>query len=268
VGLFDVHAHLTSPRFHGEVDAVLSRARDAGVTTIISNGLNQDDNERVLALAERSELVQPALGLYPVDAVLPEMMRAGVDYPREDAVVRPAEESLEFIRTRLDRAVAIGEIGLDHHWVPEPFWERQEAIFRQLVALAMKADLPIIIHTRKAERRTFEILQEMAAPRVNWHCYSSRLKLGRQIAEAGHYLSIPANARRNETFRGLLRGADRRQLLLETDCPYLAPTPGERNEPKNVSETVQLTAELWGVEEKVVLSQLEDNFERLFRFRP
>jgi predicted metal-dependent TIM-barrel fold hydrolase len=162
VGLFDVHAHLTSSRFDADRTAVIERAAQAGVTTIISNGLNVSDNEKVLALAAEQPLVRAAFGLYPVDAVLPEMLALGVDYPRDDVAQHSPEETLEWIRRHADRAVAIGEIGLDHYWVPEALWQRQEQIFRQFVALAMELDLPIIIHTRKAERRTFEILLGIA----------------------------------------------------------------------------------------------------------
>lgn len=268
MGLFDVHAHLTSPKFEGDVDDVVARARAAGVTTIISNGLHVADNERVLALAARHSIVKPALGLYPVDAVLPEMTAAGVDYPRDDAEEVDFERTLSWLGEHASRAVAIGEIGLDHHWVPEPFWQRQEEIFRRLVGLALDVDLPVIIHTRKAESRTFEILVEMGARRVNWHCYSSRLKLAHRIAEAGHFLSVPANARRSETFTALLRDLPRSQLLLETDCPYLGPVPGERNEPSNVRGTLGYAAELWGESEEASLRALEENFERLFGFAP
>ncbi len=268
MGLFDVHAHLTSSAFEGELEGVLTRAQAAGVTTIISNGLNVTDNERVLRLAREQPLVRPAIGLYPVDAVLREMQAAGDDYPREDTDPFTAEETIEWISSHLSEAVAIGEIGLDHYWVKEPHWERQEQIFRSLVALALDADLPIIIHTRKAEARTFEILQEMGASRVNWHCFSSRLKLAKRIADSGHSLSVPANARRSETFTGLLRSLPRTQLLLETDCPYLSPEPGTRNEPAHVAQTVAYAAQLWGVSESSALSQLEENFERLFSFAP
>jgi len=268
VGLFDVHAHLTSRRFDDDRDEVIRRAAAAGVTTIISNGLNVSDNQQVLALSETQPLVRPAFGLYPVDAVLAEMTALGVDYPRDDVDVQTPEDTLAWIRQHAERAVAIGEIGLDHHWVPEALWARQEAVFRSLVALAIELDLPIIIHTRKAERRTLEVLLEMRAPRVNWHCYSSRLTLGRQIAEAGHFLSIPANARKNETFSGLLRGAKREQLLLETDCPYLAPEAGSRNEPANVRTTLAYAAELWQLPEAEAQATFERNFERLFRFAP
>lgn len=268
MGLFDVHAHLTSARFDADRDEVIRRAAAAGVTTIISNGLNVTDNEKVLALAAKQPVVRAAFGLYPVDAVLPEMLELGVDYPRDDVAQHSPEETLDWIRQHAGSAVAIGEIGLDHYWVPEALWQRQEQIFRQFVALAIELDLPIIIHTRKAERRTFEILLEMKAPRVNWHCYSSRLTLGRQIAEAGHYLSIPANARKNETFSGLLRGARREQLLLETDCPYLAPEAGVRNEPANVQTTLSYAAELWQLPQAEAQRTFERNFERLFGFAP
>lgn len=268
MGLFDVHAHLTSPRFASDIDEVIARAEAAGVSTIITNGLNVQDNQRVLALAERTRVVRPAIGYYPVDAVLTEMTEAGVDYPREDVDPHSAEDTIEWVRKHAERAVAIGEIGLDHHWVPEQFWQRQETIFRALVAIAMAADLPIIIHTRKAEARTFEVLQELGAPRVNWHCYSSRLNLAKRIAEAGHYLSVPANARRSETFTGLLRSLPRSQLLLETDCPYLSPEAGTRNEPRNVADTCMYASEIWETSPETAQAQLEENFERLFRFQP
>jgi TatD DNase family protein len=268
MGLFDVHAHLTSSAFTEDVDEVLTRAKKAGLTTIISNGLNIADNEQVLKLAARHPIVRPAIGFYPVDAVLPAMLEAGIDYPREDRDFRSAQETVEWIRNHLDQAVAIGEIGLDHHWVPEMFWQQQEEIFRSLIALAIEAELPIIIHTRKAEARTLEILEEMGAPKVNWHCFSSRLKLGRRIAEAGHFLSVPANARRSETFTGLLRSLPREQLLLETDCPYLSPEPGTRNEPANIVGTLAFAAELWQQTEAITLAQFEQNFESLFGFAP
>ncbi len=266
--LFDVHAHLTSPKFQGDVPAVLERAAEAGVTKIISNGLNRQDNEKVLALASENSLVRPALGLYPVDAVLPEMTEAGVEYPREDTQIEAAETVVEWIANNASDAIAIGEIGLDHHWVPEQFWTRQEEVFRSLVRIALDLDKPIIIHTRKAEARCFEILVELGVKRVNWHCYSSRLKLARQIADYGHFLSVPSNARRSETFTGMLRTLPRSQLLLETDCPYLGPAQGERSEPMHVRETARYASELWGMPLEQVAQTFEENFERLFREAP
>lgn len=266
--LFDVHAHLTSPKFAGEVPSLIERARAASVTKIISNGLNTKDNRAVLELSRAHSMVRPALGLYPVDAVLEEMLEAGVSYPREDTELESAETAIEWLGQNAGTAIAIGEIGLDHHWVPASLWERQEQVFRALVALALDLDKPIIIHTRKAEARCFEILNELGVKRVNWHCYSSRMKLAHRIAEQGHFLSVPSNARRSETFTAMLRDLPRTQLLLETDCPYLAPEPGQRSEPRHVRGTAEYAAELWEVSLSDASKQLEENFERLFREAP
>lgn len=268
MGWFDVHAHLTDSRLAAREDEVIGHAEAAGVTTIISNGLNPQDNVRVLELAQRQPIVTPALGLYPVDAVLQEMIALGVDYPRDDEPVVSADDAIDWLRSHVDEAFAIGEIGLDHYWVPCELWDRQEQVFRQLVQLAMDNDKPIIIHTRKAEKRTFDVLKEMGAERVNWHCYSSKVKLGRRIAEHGHYLSIPANARKADNFRRLLETLPRERVLLETDCPYLSPIRGELNEPANVAGTAQFAAELWGTSLSSVEEQLTENFTRLFGVAP
>jgi TatD DNase family protein len=269
VGLFDVHAHLTDRRLAPDSDAVVARARAAGVTTIISNGLNPADNQATLELAARYDIVRPALGLYPVDAVLPEMLAAGIEYPRDTEGPPPsAEASIEWLEEHLDDAFAIGEIGLDHYWVPEALWARQEAVFRRIVRLAMKADKAIIIHTRKAERRTLEVLQEEGATRVNWHCFSSKVKLAQRIAAAGHHLSIPANVRKAQNFQRMVERIPRDKLLLETDCPYLGPVRGELNEPANVAGTVDYVAEAWECSRAAVEEQMAENFETLFGVCP
>lgn len=267
MGLFDVHAHLTHPKIAPHQDDVLERARVAGVSTIVSNGLNPDDNEQVRALAAKSPLVRPAFGLYPVDAVRVQMDAMGVEYPREERAFTQ-EEAIGWVRDHVDEAFAVGEIGLDGYWVPEALWEAQEQAFRALVELAMEADKPIIIHTRKRERRAFEILKEMGATRVDWHCFGSRVKLARRIAEHGHYLSIPANARRHEAFTRMLETLPRERVLLETDCPYLGPEPGTDNEPANVAGTAEYAAELWDCSVAEVQERLADNFTALFGTPP
>ena len=267
MGWFDVHAHLTDSRLAADEVGVLQRAAAAGVTTIISNGLNPEDNAKVLALSRRAPMVRPAFGLYPVDAVLPEMEAMGIEYPRETEPMAAAD-CVNWVREHVEDCVAVGEIGLDHYWVPEALWDQQERVFRELVEVAMEADKPIIIHSRKAERRAFEVLVEMGAKRVNWHCYSSKVKLARQIAAHGHYLSIPANARKAENFTRMLETLPRERVLLETDCPYLAPVRGTLNEPANVVVTAEYAAELWDCSLQEVQQQVEENFEQLFGFAP
>jgi TatD DNase family protein len=267
MGLFDVHAHLTHPRLAADFEAICARARAAGVTTIISNGLHPEDNEATRALARRDPIVKPAFGLYPVDAVLTEMHAMGVDYPRDGAPFT-ADEAVAWVRDHAGEAIAIGEIGLDGHWVPEALWARQEEVFRALVAIAIEADKPVIVHTRRRERRALEILRELGATRVDWHCFGGKVKLAREIAEAGHYLSIPANARRSETFTRMLETLPRDRVLLETDCPYLGPDKDRPNEPANVRGTAEYAAEIWKTSLAEVEARMAESFERLFRVAP
>jgi TatD DNase family protein len=267
VSLFDVHAHLTHPLMVDRLEEVLTRARAAGVSSIISNGLHPADNEAVVALAAREPIVKPAFGLYPVDAVLAEMVARGIDYPR-DAPPVPSDEGVAWVREHAADAFAIGEIGLDGYWVPEPLWEAQEEVFRALVQIALDHDKPIIIHTRKRERRCLDILREMKAERVDWHCFGGKVKLAREIADAGHFLSIPANARRHEAFTRMLETLPRDRVLLETDCPYLAPEAGGQSEPGDVAGTASYAAELWQCSQTEAVAQLASNFRALFRVAP
>ena len=267
MGLFDVHAHLTNGKLAAREAEVLESARAVGVTSILANGLNPTDNAAVAALASRSSIVRPCFGFYPVDTVLADMVAMGIDYPRDVPPVT-AEEGIAWVRAHAGEAFAIGEIGLDGHWVPEALWEKQEMVFRAMVQIALDADKAVVIHTRKRERRALEILDEMGATRVDWHCFGGRVGLAREIAARGHYLSIPANARRHEAFTRMLETLPRTQVLLETDCPYLGPEKGIDSEPAHVAGTARYAAELWKTSESATAAQLEENFERLFRMAP
>lgn len=269
MGFADVHAHLTHPKLLPRCDEIIDNARVAGVTSIICNGLNPADNQRVMDLAARFAEVRPAFGFYPVDTVLPAMLEAGVEYPRDDEdQLCSAEQGIAWVAEHAEQAFAIGEIGLDGYWVPAEFWPAQEEVFRALVALAMDHDKVVIIHTRKREKRALEILLEMGARKVLWHCFGSKVKLARVIAEHGHYLSVPANARRAESFTRMLEKLPRDRLLLETDCPYLGPDKTKDNEPANVALTGQYAAELWKCPGDDVLLQVSENFTRLFGVEP
>lgn len=268
MGLFDVHAHMTDSKIQAREAEVLAAARAAGVTSIVSNGLNPNDNQAVLELSQRDSLVKPAFGLYPVDAVLPEMLAAGLNYPRETPE-HTGTEAIEWVVKHIDSAFAVGEIGLDGHWVPKDFWELQDKHFRSMVALAQKHDRAIIIHTRRREKRTLEILDEMNATRVNWHCFGGKLSLAKEIVRReGHYFSIPSNVRRHEAFTRLLQTFPRERILLETDCPYLGREVGVDSEPSHVAATAEFASELWKEPLANVHEQLAKNFTALFGVEP
>src|SRR5262245_45612936 len=146
MGLADVHAHLTHRTLLPDADQIVARAVAAGVTTIVSNGLNPRDNEAVRALAARHPMVKPAFGFYPVDTVLADMVALGVDYPRDEEPVG-VDDGVRWVREHVGQALAVGEIGLDGYWVPESLWAKQEDAFRALVRIALDAGKPIIVHT-------------------------------------------------------------------------------------------------------------------------
>jgi len=262
----DVHTHLTHEAFAGDQDAVIARAVAAGVDTIVVNGLEPTSNRQVLALAERHPAVKPALGIYPLDAVN-ELIPASLPFvvPRFDV-----DAELAFIRQQAlaGRLAAVGECGLDGHWVDASTFAQQERVFEALIGVALEADLPLVIHTRKLEVRAAEILAAHGVQKVNFHCFGGRTNLAREWAERyGWWFSIPANARVNQAFAKMLRELPLERILTETDAPYMPPTRGERNEPANVVGTVALLAELRGLSADAAQQLVAANYRALFGAR-
>jgi TatD DNase family protein len=259
----DVHTHLTHEAFRSDVDAVVARAVDAGVTAIVVNGLEPNSNRAVLALAGRHTTVKPALGIYPVDAAngvltteLPFAV-ARFDVDAEIAFIRE--------RARAGELAAIGECGLDGHWLGADTFREQERVFEALIGVALETDLPLIVHTRKLETRSAELLAAHGVRKVDFHCFGGRTALARQWAEKyGWWFSVPSNARVNQAFTKMLRELPLDRILTETDAPYLPPVRGERNEPATVVGTVELLGELRGLSVDDARDQVATNYRSLF----
>ena len=260
----DVHTHLTHDKFIDDWREVTSRAIAANLGAIVVNGLEPESNRRILAMAKEFPQIKPALGIYPIDAVnhlLPETFTLPVMRFRVD-------DEIAFIREQAlaGNLHAIGECGLDAYWLSEETFAEQERVFRALISIALEADLPIIIHTRKLEERSGEILAEMNVKRVNFHCFGGKVKLAQKYAEQhGWYFSIPANAGVNEAFQKMLKLLPIEQILTETDAPFLAPSRGERNEPRHVLGTVKLLSDFRGLSLENARDQVWTNYLRLFR---
>jgi TatD DNase family protein len=259
----DVHAHLIHPTFAGREDAIATRAKDAGVTRVIVNGLEPRSNRAVLELCARHDNLLPALGIYPVDAIARHIDRERWPHPWPPPAPFDADAEVDFIASVADELVAIGECGLDAYWETDHMAE-QERVFRRLVEVALAADKPLILHTRKAEERTLAILLEMGVTRADFHCFGGKLKLAQRVAEAGYHLSIPPVVVRAESFQRMTQKLPLESLLTETDCPYMGPTSAT-NEPANVPIGVSRMAELRGLSVEAMARALADNFERLFR---
>ena len=247
----DIHCHLTDPRFADDLETVVAEAESAGLKYIVVNGLERQTNRQVLAMADKYQIVQPALGIYPTEALAGESLIA---------------DELAFIDQQAKELFAIGECGLDAHLVGEETFAEQERVFEQLCNIALTNDLPLIVHSRKREQRVAEIVVAHGLKRVNFHCFSGRVKLAQRLAnDHGYWFSIPANSRVNSGFQRMMELLPIERILTETDAPYLAPTRGDRNEPKNVVLTVQHLAELRRIPVDEACAQLARNFNELFR---
>jgi len=259
----DVHTHLTHDRFRDCLEDTVARAQNAGLGAIVVNGLEPNSNREILSMAARHDIVKPALGIYPVDAVcnqLPDDFELQVRRFDVDA-------EIEFISEQATskRLIAIGECGLDGYWLDADTHAEQERVFESLVDIAMQNQIPVIIHTRKMEVRAAEILRHLGARLVDFHCYGGKVKNAiRWANEDGWWFSILANARRNEAFTKMLRELPPERILTETDAPYLAPERDGLNEPANVVGTVAYLAELrdWTVSQAKM--RIWENYTELF----
>lgn len=228
--LFDSHCHLTDERLSGEVDQVIARAREAGVTRMTTIGAEPDDFEPVIDLARRFDEVYAAIGIHPHIA----------DRADQGIFERIAELTGE------PRVVAIGETGLDYYYDNAPRAAQRKAFSRH-VELAAELGFPVIVHSRSADADTAAVLRDAADAGVTGvlHCFSGDTDLFDTALETGWYISFAGIVTfRNFAGADLVRATPIDRLLIETDSPYLAPVPmrGKRNEPAFVRHTAEAIA--------------------------
>ena len=254
----DSHAHIDGEEFDADRDEVVARAREAGVRAILNVGTGDPHGgglERAVALAEKYEGVYAAVGVHPHDARL---------YDEE------AERRLLSIVRSGRSVLAWGEIGLDFHYDNSPRAVQREVFARQL-RLAREERLPVIIHAREADDETVAILRsEWAGAQRGgiMHCFGGGAALARDVLELGFMISFAGNVtfKKAENLREVARTVPPERLLVETDCPFLAPVPfrGRRNEPAYVIETARFLAELRGVGHEELGLVTSENFARFF----
>ena len=258
----DSHAHIDGEEFDADRDEVVGRAREAGVRAILNVGTgdpNSGSLERAVWVAEKYEGVYAAAGVHPHDARL-----------YDDAV----EGRLADLLRGHTRVVALGEIGLDYHYEHSPREVQREVFARQL-RLARGLSLPVIIHSREADAETLDILsaEYAGAPRGGvMHCFGGGPALAEGALGLGFYISFAGNVtfKKADSLREVARSVPPERLLVETDCPYLAPVPhrGRRNEPAHVVATARFLADLRGVAPEELGRDTCDNFSRLFGVEP
>lgn len=252
--LIDSHCHLDHEAFAGEVDAVVGRAREAGVGLLLTICTSIARFPQVMSVAERYPDVWCTVGVHPHDAEA----EAGVTV---DELVR---------LSRHPKVVGIGECGLDFFYNNSP-QDVQIAVFRTHVAAARESGLPLVVHTRDADATTASILIEgQQAGRFTGvlHCFSSGAELAETAVGLGFRISFSGilTFRKSEELRRIARDLPAECLLVETDAPYLAPVPvrGKRNEPAYVTHTLKVLAECRSEDPDVLMATTGANFLKLF----
>ena len=250
--LVDSHCHLDFPDFAAEGEAVIARARAAGVATMLTIGTRLDQFPGVRAIAEANPDIWCSVGAHPHEA-------------EDHAATTAADLAALAVHPRV---VGIGETGLDFHYDHSPR-DVQERVFRAHIAASHATGLPLIIHAREADDDVARILREERPPPGVLHCFSSGRALAEAALELGFYVSISGivTFRNAEVLRSIVRDLPLDRLLVETDAPYLAPVPyrGRRNEPAYVAATAAAVAALQQVEPERLAAATTDNFFRLFR---
>lgn len=250
--LVDSHAHLEMDEFNGEREDVIRRAREQGVTRIVTVGLNLEDSRKAVALSERYDEVYASVGVHPHDV-------AGIDELTYDLLAELAKS---------ERVVAYGEIGLDFFRNLSPK-DVQMRRFGEQLELAGELDLPVIIHDREAHRETIEILKEFSNDRGGViHCFSGDYDMAVRCIDMGLYISIPGTVtfKKSDVLRDIVRRLPLDRLLVETDCPFLSPEPkrGKKNEPAFVAYTARRIAEVKGTSFEAVAEATSINARALF----
>lgn len=254
--VIDTHAHINDKAFASEVAEVIDRAVQAGVLGIVVVGYDLTSSGHAVQLAEEYQPLWAAVGVHPHDA--PQATASGLMRVSELATC--------------PKVVAIGEIGLDYYWNTWPK-EQQRRSFSLQIQLAKDLKLPFIVHDRDAHGEVLKVLREHQPYPQGFvmHCFSGSLEFAEDCMRLGGYISLagPVTFRNAAKVLDVARGVPLDRLLVETDCPYLAPHPhrGQRNEPAYVQLVVSAISKLRDIPVEQIAHQTSRNAQDLFKFK-
>ncbi len=251
--IFDTHAHYDDEQFDIDREELLGSMKEAGIGNIVNVGANMASSESSLALAEKYDFIYAAVGVHPSDS---EELN---------------EENIERLRkmSSHEKCVAIGEIGLDYYW-PEPDHEIQKKWFKRQLQLAREVKKPVIIHSREAAQDTLSIMREENAGQIGGvvHCFSYSREVARECADMGFYIGIGGvlTFKNGRKLKEVAEALPMEKILLETDCPYLAPVPyrGKRNCSLYLPLVVEALSEIKGISPEEVIEITEKNAREMY----
>ncbi|MCX8146880.1 MAG: TatD family hydrolase [Candidatus Woesearchaeota archaeon] len=241
-------------RFEKDLPQVIERAREADVKIIVQNGVNPNSNRESIKIADQyPDVVRLALGIYPADAL--------------ELSDEQFDNELKFIEKNRNKIIALGEVGIDYHWVKEnEKRKKQFENFEKIIGLSEKMHKPLIVHSRNAEKETFDFLQSFNAKKVIMHCFNADFQTIKEAEDVGYYFTIPTSVVFSKHFRKMATRVSLERIFTETDAPFMSPFPDKkRNEPAFVVEAVKKIAELRKMKIEDVKSQIYENFKVFFK---
>jgi len=257
-GIIDTHCHLEMDEFDSDREAVIQRAKDAGIEAIITIGSDLEGNKGAVKLSEKYDLIYAAVGIHPHDA---KDFSEDIFNQIKKWAILPREGQ------QGGKVVAIGEIGLDYHYDNSPR-EIQKKVFRKQLVLAKETGLPAVIHSREAKKDTLDIIKQSEVTKGVFHCFSGDMDMAERAMAMGFYISIagPVTFKNAKKPREIVKAIPDDYLLIETDAPYLAPEPfrGKRNEPSYLIHIAKVIAELRGISTEDLARITTLNAKRLF----
>ncbi|MBL7056320.1 TatD family hydrolase [Candidatus Woesearchaeota archaeon] len=259
--LVDIHSHLDHCYFEKDIEGVIGNARKNNVKAILTAGINPETNRKALQLAEKYDIVKACLGIYPVQVLKKEIEEDHIPFENSPFDI---DEEIRFIEKNKDKIAAVSEIGLDYYWVKDKVKEQKD-LFEKMLALAEKVNKPIIVHSRKAEQDTIEMIQSTKLKEVVMHCFCGKKALVKKIIDNNWFLTAPTSITRSTQFQENTKLCPITQLFVETDAPYLSPYKDKRNEPAFIVESYKKIAEIKGMELQEVINNLWMSWQRISR---
>jgi TatD DNase family protein len=249
--MIDTHCHLYLTEFDNDIDEVITRAKQQGVNKFYLPAIDSTTHDAMMAFEVKHKECIAMMGLHPCSV--------NEKYKNELQIVEHWFTKRNF--------AAVGEIGLDFYW-DKTFANQQYESFRWQIELAIKKDLPIVIHTRNAMQETINVVKEYKNARGIFHCFSGSYESAKEIIKAGFYLGIGGVVTyKNAGLAEVLQKIDLQHLVLETDSPYLTPVPfrGKRNESSYLKYVVEKIAEIKNCSVKEVVEITSENANKIFR---
>lgn len=247
--IFDTHAHYDSDSFDEDRDEVLKQIQERGVVFVLNCASDYASIKKTNDLTNEYDFIYGALGIHPSDS--------------NDFNDNVKKEIVEYVKSN-EKILAIGEIGLDYYWEENPSKEVQKNVFREQMNLAKQLNIPVVIHDRDAHADTLEIMKEFEEVRGIVHCFSGSVEFARECVKLGYYIGITGvvTFKNAKKIVDVVRDVPIERLLVETDAPYMAPSPnrGKRNKSDYIAHIIEQIAQIKEMSAKEVNMAINGNF--------